>query len=169
MIGERLGRDGVDRAHVKSVAAELQQAWASLLIRRGQSPATHPTPPLLGEAHEAIDRPASMPLPGPGSHGNAADPQQAAREFQQTTGLGAEALVNDGHNLPALVYHRVYLAARSHPAFAPAHRAQIVKAAQQCRERFARELQRASNTKPPDRRRLAPMAERLARATRSGA
>jgi hypothetical protein len=72
------------------------------------------------------------------------DQGQAALEFQRATGLGSEALVNDGHNLPALIfYHRVFLAARGHPAFTPAHRAQIVKAAQQCRERFERVLRRA--------------------------
>lgn len=86
------------------------------------------------------------------------DQRQAAVEFQRVTGLGSGALVNDGHNLAALIfYHRVFLAARGHPAFTPVHRAEIVKAAQQCRERFERMLRRAPPMDEPSRPILGPM------------
>jgi hypothetical protein len=67
--------------------------------------------------------------------------REAASEFRKVTGLGAQALVGTGANLASLVfYHRVYLAARQSPDFDATHRAEIVRAAQQVRERFEQTL-----------------------------
>ncbi len=144
MIGDRLRREDATADQLAVVADQLRAVWASAAARHAQSPATR-------AAHALHSHPAGEPggLTSMQSllvEGDRAllDQRQAAVEFQRATGLGSDALVDDGHNLAALIfYHRVFLAARGHPAFTPAHRAQIVKAAQQCRERLERVLRRA--------------------------
>lgn len=148
LIGERLRRDGASAGQIASLATQLRDAWRSASARHACPTGT--TLPLLSDAAGGPASMASVQSLMDGGGGALLDQRQAAVEFQRTTGLGSEALVNDGHNLPALIfYHRVFLAARGHPAFTPAHRTQIVKAAQQCRERFERVLRRAPDARTP--------------------
>jgi hypothetical protein len=162
MLHEQLRRNHVDTASIEALMRQLRDDWATLAARRSGWAATPAGSLLPPQPDQGTGNPSSFPPPAGLGNVSMVDTQQAALEFQRATGLGPEALVNDGHNLASLIfYHRVFLAARSHPAFTPTHRAPIIQAAQQCRERFARVLQRARGVEKSVRPRLAPVASRL--------